>query len=59
MNPCIYVLWTVHLSIILGNDQLDTQMIYFTVRLLWSCTCFEHHQQVELYWCSIWYRHSQ
>jgi len=18
-----------------------------------------HHQEVELYWCSIWYRHSQ
>ena len=29
-----YVLLTVHLSIMLGNDQLDTQLIYFTIRLL-------------------------
>ena len=28
------VLWTVHLSIILDNDQLDTQLLYFTMRLL-------------------------
>jgi len=20
---------------------------------------YAHHQEVELYWCSIWYRHSQ
>ena len=38
-----YVLLTVHLSIILGNDQLDTQLLYFTIRLLWSSTCFEHY----------------
>ena len=29
-----YVLLTVHLSKILGNDQLDTQLLYFTIRLL-------------------------
>ena len=29
-----YVLLAVHLSIILGNDQLDTQLLYFTIRLL-------------------------
>ena len=39
---CVCVLWTVQLSIILGNDQLDTQLLYFTIRLLWSSTCFEH-----------------
>ena len=30
----LYVLWTVHLSIILGNDELDTQLLYFTISLL-------------------------
>ena len=29
-----YVLLTVHLSISLENDQLDTQLLYFTIRLL-------------------------
>ena len=29
-----YVLLTVHLSIILDNDQLDTHLLYFTIRLL-------------------------
>ena len=29
-----YVLLTVHLNITLGNDQPDTQLHYFTVRLL-------------------------
>ena len=38
-----YVLLTVHLTIILGNDQLDTQLLYFTICLLWSSTCFEHY----------------
>jgi len=31
---CFYVLLTVHLSIILDNDQLDTRLIYFSIRLL-------------------------
>ena len=53
------------LQLILGSDQLNTQFLYFTIRLLWSSTCFEHytmyahHQEVEFYWCSIRYRHSQ
>ena len=29
-----YVLLTVHLSIILHNYQLDTHLLYFTIRLL-------------------------
>jgi len=29
-----YVLLTVHLYIILDNDQLDTHLLYFTIRLL-------------------------
>ena len=29
-----YVLLTVHLSITLDNDQLDTHLLYFTIRLL-------------------------
>ena len=30
-----YVLLTLHLSIILDNDQLDTHLSYFTIRLLY------------------------
>jgi len=26
----------------LDNDQLDTRLLYFTIRLLLSSTCFEH-----------------
>ena len=29
-----YVLLTVRLSVILDNDQLDTHLLYFTIRLL-------------------------
>ena len=36
-----------------GNDQLDTQLLYFIMCLLQSSTCFEqrraHHQEVKLY----------
>ena len=39
----VYVLSTVHLSTILDNDQLDTHLLYFTIRLLQSSTCFEHY----------------
>ena len=43
----------VHLSKTLANDQLDTQLLYFIIRLLQSSTCFElrraHHQEVKLY----------
>jgi hypothetical protein len=40
------VLLTVHVNIILGNDQLDTQLVYFTIRLLWSSTCIEHYMLI-------------
>jgi len=44
---------TVHLSINLGNDQLDTQLLNFIIRLLQPSTSFEqrraHHQEVKLY----------
>ena len=47
------VLLTVHLSITLGNNQLDAQFLYFIIHLLQSSTCFEqrrvHHQEVKLY----------
>ena len=38
----VFVLLTVYLSIILDNDQLDTQLLYFTIRLL----CFEHYMLI-------------
>ena len=41
-----YVWLTLHLSTILGSDQLDTQLLYFTIRLLWSSTCFEHYMLI-------------
>jgi len=28
---------------LLDNDQLDTQLLYFTIHLLWSSTCFKHY----------------
>ena len=28
------------------SDQLDTQLLYFTIRLLWSSTCFEHYMLI-------------
>ena len=35
------------------SDQLETQLLYFIIRLLQSATCFEqrraHHQEVKLY----------
>ena len=47
------VLLTAHLTITLVNDQLETQLFYFIIRLLQSSTCFEqrraHHQEVKLY----------
>ena len=41
----VFVLLTVHLSIIL-DDQLDTQLLYFSLRLLRSSTCFEHYMLI-------------
>jgi len=34
LDDYFYVLLTVHISINLGNDQLDTQLLDFTIRLL-------------------------
>ena len=41
-----YVLLTVHLSIILDNDQRDAHFLYFTIHLLHSSTCFEHYMLI-------------
>ena len=30
----------------LDNDQLDTHLLYFTIRLLQSSTCFEHYMLI-------------
>jgi len=43
---------TVHLSIMLGNDQLDTQLLYyntFIMILYMFRASYAHHQEVELY----------
>jgi len=41
-----YVLLTVHLGIILDNDQLDTHLLYFTIVSLQFPTCFEHYMLI-------------
>jgi len=33
-------------NVILDNDQLDTLLLYFTIHLLYSSTCFEHHMLI-------------
>jgi hypothetical protein len=49
---------TVHLSIILVNDQLDAQF-FFSIYLFQFSTCFEqpraHNQENQLYQYNIWY----
>ena len=36
-----------HIKIlVLDNDQLDTRLLYFTIRLLLSSTCFEHYMLI-------------
>jgi len=44
---------TVHLSIILGNDQLNTQLLYFTnpfIMILYTFRAlYVHHQEADLY----------
>ena len=42
----IFVLLTVHISIILDNDQRDAHLLYFTIYLLLSSTCFEHYMLI-------------
>jgi hypothetical protein len=53
-----YVLLTVHLGIILVNDQLDAQF-FFLIFLFQSSTCFEqlraHHQENKLCQYNFWY----
>jgi hypothetical protein len=53
-----YVLLTLHLGIILANDQLDAQF-FFLICLLQSSACFEqsraHHQENQLYQYNFWY----
>ena len=41
-----YVLFTVHLIIILDNDQREAHLLYFTIHLLHSSTCFEHYMLI-------------
>jgi hypothetical protein len=52
-----YVLLTVHLGIILVNDQFDTQF-FFLMCLFQFSMCFEqpcaHHQENQLYQYNIW-----
>ena len=43
------VLLTVHLSIILVINQLNAQNLVFTISLVYASTCFEHHQEVNLF----------
>jgi len=33
-------------AVILDNDQLDTHLLYFTIRLLKFSTCFEHYMLI-------------
>ena len=57
LPPREAISYTMHVdnysAIILDNDQLDTHLLYFTIRLLQSSKCFEqrrvHHQEVKLY----------
>ena len=41
-----YVLLTMHLSIISDNYKLDAHLLYFTIHLLQSSTCFEHYMLI-------------
>jgi len=43
-NFCVML--TVHLSLILDNDQRDAHLLYFTIYLLHSSTCFEHYMPI-------------
>jgi len=49
--------------IILDNDQTVTHFILLYNTLIIILYVFRalyaHHQEVELYWCGIWYRHSR
>jgi len=47
------ILLTVHLSVTIVHNQIDSQLLYFIIRLLYSSTCIEqrraHQQQVKFY----------
>ena len=60
--PGIHTRERIKQNLILDNGQLDTQLLYFTIRLLWSL----HVSSIIcsssggwIVWCSIWYRRSQ
>ena len=48
-----------HHFTVLDNEQLDTHLLLFynmfIIILYMFQTLYAHHQEVELYWCSIWY----
>ena len=45
---CLYLFCFVlkTFNVILDNNQLDTQLLYFTIRLLQSSTCFENYMLI-------------
>jgi hypothetical protein len=55
---CFMFCWSVHLGIILVNDQLDAQF-FLLVCLFQFSTCSEqpraHHQENQLYQYNVWY----
>ena len=40
------ILFELVILTVLDNDQLDTQLLDFTIRLLWSFACFEHYMLI-------------
>ena len=45
-SECFYGFMTVKLSINLDNGQIDTHLLYFSILLLRSSTCFEHYMLI-------------
>jgi len=53
-----------HMVMFLDQDPLDTYTLTlfyntFIIILYMFRGLYAHHQEAELYWCSIWYRHSE
>ena len=46
MTFFLCVVLIVHFSISLDNGQLDAQLLYFTIHLLYSSTCFKHYMLI-------------
>ena len=47
IGPTFFMfLFTVNLSIILDNDQLNAHLLYVTIRPLQSYTCFKHYMLI-------------